>query len=245
MNLVIDIGNTRVKAAVFDADRIVGKHAGESSDRSVVEELLLRHPAVGRAIVASTGGAASPWVEALRARAIECLEFTPRTPVPIGNAYATPQTLGADRLAAAVGAAAAARGRASLIFDFGTALTVDFVSAEGVFRGGTISPGMRLRFEALHEHTARLPLCAGCDEVRLYGDSTRTAIEQGVMNGMTYEIEGHIARFREQEGEMCVFFTGGDANFFVKRIKNAIFANCDLVFCGLNRILEYNVAGKK
>ena len=130
--------------------------------------------------------------------------------------------------------------RDALVVDFGTAITVDYVSGDGTYRGGAISPGMGMRFQALHRYTARLPLCRETAEERLYGTTTTSCIEQGVMNGIAFEIEGYIARFRRENADICIIFTGGAAKNFAKRIKNAIFADCELVFLGLNRILEFN-----
>ena len=127
-----------------------------------------------------------------------------------------------------------------MIVDFGTAITIDQVSADGVFRGGNISPGVQMRFRALHDYTAALPLCESCEDQTLLGRSTVEAIRQGVMNGIAFEIEGYIARFRRENADICIIFTGGAAKNFAKRIKNAIFADCELVFLGLNRILEFN-----
>ena len=132
-----------------------------------------------------------------------------------------------------------------MIVDFGTAITVDYVSGDGTYCGGVISPGMRMRFQALHRFTARLPLCGETDEERLYGTTTTSCIEQGVMNGITFEIEGYIERFRQKNSEICIIFTGGAAKNFAKRIKNTIFADCELVFSGLNRILEFNAESRK
>jgi type III pantothenate kinase len=123
--------------------------------------------------------------------------------------------------------------------DFGSAITIDLVEG-GVFRGGNISPGMRMRFQALHNYTKRLPECQPTEEILELGTSTVSAIEQGVMQGIVNEIEGYISYFYARNVKLSLIFTGGDAKFFVKRIKNAIFAKCDLVICGLNRILEYN-----
>ncbi len=245
MNLTIDIGNTLIKMAVFDGARIVEKLLTEECDTKMLDGLLGRWPAVDRAIIASTGGRTAPLARMLRVRAVSCLEFTPATPVPIRNAYETPETLGADRLAAAVGATLVAAGRAAMIVDFGTAITVDYVSGDGTYCGGVISPGMRMRFQALHRFTARLPLCGETDEERLYGTTTTSCIEQGVMNGITFEIEGYIERFRQKNSEICIIFTGGAAKNFAKRIKNTIFADCELVFSGLNRILEFNAESRK
>ena len=157
--------------------------------------------------------------------------------MPIGTGVS-----GRDRLAAAVGAATLYPGRNTLIVDVGTAVTLDVVSAEGVFLGGCISPGVAMRFRALHDYTAALPLCRAAEATGLVGRTTGEAIRFGVMNSLRFEIEGYIARMEAQFEDLCVIFTGGDAKFFAKRIKNTIFANCNLVFCGLNRILEYNAS---
>lgn len=241
MNLVVDIGNTLVKFAVFEQGELVRQHvAGEPREADL--EALLQGRRAERAIVASTRGAMPALVELIRRHVDRLLEFTPATPVPIGNAYRTPETLGRDRLAAAVGAATLYPGRNALIVDFGTAVTLDVVSAEGVFLGGCISPGLSMRFRALHEYTASLPLCEATDCQSLVGRTTGEAIRFGVMNALAFEIEGYVARLEAQFENLCVIFTGGDAKFFAKRIKNTIFANCNLVFCGLNRILEYNAS---
>ena len=241
MNLVVDIGNTLLKLAVFDGGRLVAQQCvGELREETFAG--LLGGARAARAVVASTRGEAPAIVEAVRRHTDYLLEFTPATPVPIGNAYLTPATLGRDRLAAAVGAATLYPRRNALIVDFGTAVTLDFVSADGVFRGGCISPGMAMRFRALHEYTAALPLCDATDSAELLGRTTDEAVRLGVMNSLAFEIEGYIARMQGEIEDLCVIFTGGDTNFFVKRIKNTIFANCNLVFWGLNRILEYNAS---
>ena len=161
------------------------------------------------------------------------------TPWAIIVAYATPATLGADRLAAAVGGVELFPDSDILIVDFGTAITIDYVE-DGVFRGGNISPGVTTRFRALADYTAKLPLCAPTEEELPYGRTTIEAIEQGVMQGITHEIKGYIDSFLLKNEEKSIIFTGGEAKYFANRIKNAIFAKYDLVVCGLNRILEYN-----
>ena len=241
MNLIVDIGNTLVKLAVFEQGRLVSQRSTHCPEASDFEQLLQGRRA-GRAIVESTRGDADEIVELVREWADRVLEFTPQTPVPIANAYRTPETLGRDRLAAAVGAATLYPGRNVLIVDFGTAVTVDLVTADGTFRGGCISPGMRMRFRALHDYSARLPVCAATESEALLGGSTEEAIRLGVMNSLTFEIEGYMQRMGEKIDDLCVIFTGGDAKYFAKRIKNTIFANCNLVFCGLDRILEYNAS---
>ena len=241
MNLLVDIGNSLVKLAVFDGGQLLAQTSTKYLQPSTFDEILKGRRAE-RAIVESTRGDADEILAQVRDHADYVLEFTPRTPVPIANAYRTPETLGRDRLAAAVGATVLYPGRNVLIVDFGTAVTIDLVTADATFRGGCISPGMRTRFRALHDYTAKLPLCSATESEALQGLSTEEAIRLGVMNSISFEIEGYINRMREKIDDLCVIFTGGDAKYFVKRIKNTIFANCNLVFCGLDRILEYNAS---
>ncbi len=243
MNLIIDVGNTATKIAVMDSNKVVFR---ERVGHLTVERLcalLEEYESIDKAIMASTGRCDECVCDLLRAKMACFLEFTPSTEIPLKNGYGTPETLGADRLAAAVGAQAMYGNRNMLIVDFGTAITFDLVS-DGVFRGGNISLGVGARFRALHEFTAKLPLCEPTDECSEFGRSTREAVEQGVMRGVEYETEGYIAKFCEKYDDLCIIFTGGDAKFFVNRIKNAIFASCDLTLLGLNRILEYNVTKK-
>ncbi|WP_295909269.1 type III pantothenate kinase [uncultured Alistipes sp.] len=241
MNLIVDIGNTLVKSALLERGRVVEEHADGAFCPEAVAGLLERGR-VRRAILSSTRGEMPEVAAWLCERVSSLLLFTPQTPVPIRNVYRTPQTLGRDRLAAAVGATVLFPGRNVLIVDFGTAVTIDLVTADATYRGGCISPGVQLRFGALHDHTAALPLCRPSDEEGLQGLTTEEAVTRGVMNSVAFEIEGYIRRMEAQIDGLCVIFTGGDAKYFVKRIKNTIFASCNLVYCGLERILEYNAS---
>ena len=238
MNLVVDIGNSFIKAAVVDAEQVIAMQRFATLEEMAEATFLEEYKSVGRAIVASTAADTRHVAELLRGRGISTLEMTQSTPVPIENGYLTPETLGVDRLAAAVGAVSQVGGDC-VIVDFGSAITIDLVE-NGVFRGGNISPGVAMRFRALHDYTLRLPECQPTDEILEVGTSTQKAIEQGVMQGITNEIEGYITQFYAKNVKLSLIFTGGDAKYFVKRIKNAIFAKYDLVICGLNRILEYN-----
>lgn len=241
MNLAIDIGNTLAKLAVIDDGQVVDFQKTEKIDGAFVERILEENPEIEAAIIVSTGEYETAWEQMLEKRMKRFIRFGAETPIPIENGYATPQTLGLDRLAAAVAANALYPNSNVLIVDFGTAITVDFVSAEGRFLGGNISPGAATRFRALHHFTKRLPLCELDEEsVRLLGNSTRTAIESGVVNGIVYEIEGYIRDLQQRYNNLRIIFTGGESDFFAKRLKNTIFATYDLVAYGLNRILEYN-----
>lgn len=241
MNLAIDIGNTLAKLAVIDDGQVVDFQKTEKIDSAFVEKILEENPEIEAAIIVSTGEYETAWEQMLEKRMKRFIRFGAETPIPIENGYATPQTLGLDRLAAAVAANALYPNSNVLIVDFGTAITVDFVSAEGRFLGGNISPGAATRFRALHHFTKRLPLCELDEEsVRLLGNSTQTAIESGVVNGIVYEIEGYIRDLQQRYNNLRIIFTGGESDFFAKRLKNTIFATYDLVAYGLNRILEYN-----
>lgn len=240
MNLVIDIGNTRVKGAVFRGDELVERFDSECVTRGWLQEIVVRYPDTCRAIVSSTRNDLSEVVALLSEVVGYVVGFQPGvTPVPIGNDYHTPLTLGADRLAAAVGGAKLYPMSDLLIVDFGTAITIDYVEG-GSFRGGNISPGVTTRFRALADYTAKLPLCSPTDEVLDYGRTTYEAIEQGVMRGVEHEIRGYVEAFLKKNAKKSIIFTGGDAKYFAKQIKNTIFADCEPVFFGLNAILEYN-----
>ena len=238
--MIIDIGNSRAKVVVMDGDTLVKEYVAEEFNASLFAEIMGAYPAISRAIIASTRGDEERVKQIVAERIAKVVVFKPATtPIPLANHYHTPETLGADRLAAAVGAQAMYPDCDIMIVDFGTAITIDFVEG-GAFKGGNISPGVTTRFRALTDYTARLPRCYATDEVLDYGRTTKEAIEQGVMRGIEQEIRGYIEPFMQKNGEKCIIFTGGDAKYFVKRIKNAIFADCEPVIFGLNRILEYN-----
>ena len=179
MNLVVDIGNTRIKVAVVQGDEVLFSQAYASSEEALAGEWQVLFPTVEQAIVASTGESVEEIVLSLRAKGLKVLAMDSTTAVPIGNDYLTPATLGVDRLAAAVAAVEVMGCRDCLIVDFGTAITIDLVE-NGVFRGGNISPGMKTRFRSLHDYTHRLPECEPTDSLAVIGRSTREAIEQGL-----------------------------------------------------------------
>ena len=240
MNLIIDIGNSRAKVVVMDGDTLINEYVAEGFSTSLLDEIMASHPSITRAIIASTRGDEEQTSAIVAERLSKVVVFKPATtPIPLANHYHTPETLGADRLAAAVGAQAMYPNCNIMIVDFGTAITIDFVE-DGAFKGGNISPGITTRFRALADYTARLPRCYATDEVLDYGRTTKEAIEQGVMRGVEHEIRGYTETFLQKNGEKCIIFTGGDAKYFVKRIKNTIFADCEPVIFGLNRILNYN-----
>ncbi len=239
-NLIVDEGNTLCKIAVVDKSEVLCEASAPEFDMAKAAELAEQF-AVEQAIVASTRGGAEQICEQLREKIEKVLHFTSQTDVPIEIEYSSRQTLGADRIAVAVGVVCEMGIKDALVVDMGSAITYDIIE-NGAFRGGNISLGVAMRFRALHEFTASLPLCGATEPNGEFGRSTKEAIEQGVMQGVLYEIEGYAERISARNVKKCIIFCGGDAESFVNRIKNAIFAPRKLMFTGLNRILEYNVS---
>jgi type III pantothenate kinase len=245
LNITVDIGNSSAKAALFDEGRLV--EAFPIANYKIAERSTtgreLRITNCDKVIMVSTRGEVPEIERVMREKAGRFVKFDHTTPVPIKNLYGTPETLGYDRLAAAVGANAVYPGENVLIVDFGTAITYDVVTAAGEFLGGNISPGAGMRFRALSEQTATLPL-GGLPEAmpEFPAKSTREAIESGVAMGIVAETEYYAGVAKHKYGEIKIIFTGGDADYFVRRVNFPIFATSDLVFYGLNAILEYNGA---
>ena len=240
MYLIVDIGNSRAKIVVVEGANILYNTVAECVSVDIVEGLMAQYSGITHAIISTTRGDGESVKTLLSGYIGEVVLFTPATtPIPIANHYHTPNTLGADRLAAAVGAWAMYPDSDIMVVDFGTAITIDYVVG-GAFVGGNISPGVSTRFRSLNDYTACLPLCEPTEVVLEYGRTTREAIEQGVMRGVEHEIRGYVEAFSKENGKKRIIFTGGDAKYFVKRIKNTIFADCEPVILGLTTILEYN-----
>ena len=246
VNLIIDTGNTFHKIAVMDVgNNILEEVVVLELTEEIVGDICDRF-APAKAIVSSTRGDAQRSRGLLERRVQYVLCFDRSTPLPIEVDYDR-TTLGTDRIAAAVGAVELyGADREIVIIDAGTAITIDFVDC-GVYRGGNISPGVDMRLEALHDKTATLPLCAPRaldDEQLRVGHNTADAIVFGVMQSVFYEVKGYIEAFCKKNDKNLIIFIGGDAEYFVNQIKNAIFAGRKVMYSGLNRILEYNAENK-
>lgn len=237
MDLIIDIGNNSAKLFLFNGDNIV-LHTRRKGCCADILQQWNAQMGIERAIVSTVVDLAPEDIAAIEALKIPVLWFDNETPVPIGIKYRTPQTLGRDRLAAAIGAMHISPGHNLLVIDAGSAITYDFVDKGGNFCFGNIAPGVNMRLKALHQFTGRLPKVEKEGDTPSLGYDTETAIRSGVIRGICHEIDGYINETREKCGDVFVFLTGGDEKTLINNIKNRIFADKFLVAKGLNRILK-------
>ncbi|HEY3386386.1 MAG TPA: type III pantothenate kinase [Saprospiraceae bacterium] len=239
MFLCIDAGNTRTKAAVYNEEgNLIELLIAAENDLAPIHALSGRHP-INHAIVSTTGERS--WsIEQLEIKGKK-IELTHQTPMPVKLVYSTAATLGRDRIAAACGANALYPGKNCLVVSVGTCMTMDIVLEKGIFLGGNIAPGLKMRLQSMHEYTARLPLVEpGWPEIP-FGDSTIHALQNGACLGMVMEIEGIFQRAKDAFGEVFVVMTGGDAAFLAEQIESQIFVAPELVTQGLFQILAFNV----
>lgn len=240
MNLIIDIGNSLCKLAVMKQEEIVEIFRVSSLEISFIEKILKKYSEIKKGILSTVRCDDEVMETYLKKEIPYFLKVTHKTPLPIKNCYSTPSTLGIDRLMSAIGGHALFPEKELLIFDLGSAITIDYVNREAEFMGGNISPGMAMRFRALSTFTEKLPLCDSEGDFSLVGKSTEEAIRGGVVMGIKKEIEGYIDDYLSKNNEIVIIFTGGDAKYFVFKVKNTIFVDCDLLLKGLNKVLEYN-----
>lgn len=240
VNLAIDQGNTSTKAALFHCGTLIEARRIEEPVAVALERLAVGHRVHG-AIYCSVSRDGGDTLKALKSIAQRVIELDHRTPMPMAIDYATPATLGHDRIAAAAGAAEMARGRGCLVVDAGTAMTLDTVTTDGRYRGGNISPGLHMRIEALHHYTSRLPVIDAEGSLPLIGRDTATAIRSGVEIGIACEIDGYLRRIERATGSVpMVIVTGGDCRTIAGLIEAQAVVEENLVLKGLNRILLYN-----
>ena len=240
VNLVIDIGNTVAKLAVFDGDEVIEVLRGSNHSLDCLTMLCNKYP-IEKGIIASVITLSNTIKKQLAKLNMPILKLSYKTPVPITNLYKSPQTLGMDRLAAVVGANYIFPGKNLLVIDAGTALTYEFIDAKGQYWGGNISPGIYTRFNALNACCEKLPLIEKNGDTPDFGYNTETAIRSGVIKGIEFEIMGYITLMQKKYPDLLVFLTGGDKFSFDTNLKSIIFADRFLVLKGLNRILNYNV----
>jgi len=240
MNLVIDIGNTLQKIAVFNNDECVYCQSFSLITIDIFNSVFNQYP-IKNSIVSSVAELDTQVIEYLSINT-RIVQYTHQTKLPITILYKSAETLGLDRIANAVGAATLFPKKNVLSVQAGTCLVFDFVNENKEYLGGSISPGMQMRLEVLHEKTKNLPLLRVGDAPHSFlGTSSEESILFGVIKGICYEIDGFIEDYRTQFKDITVLLTGGDAACLQKSIKNTIFAAPNVVLKGLNEIIKFNV----
>ena len=240
MNLVLDIGNTRIKYGVFQGHDLLshGFWLAPSAHEGLTN-LFTTYSDIECALWCQSGTAHSSLFAQFPSR-IKIIKMTHETKLPIDNYYKTPRTLGLDRLALVSGAKWHAPGKPSLVIDCGTCVTYDFIDSYGRYFGGAISPGLSMRYKAMHDQTNRLPLLQAQATQGLYGDSTDRSMHQGAFRGLIHEIEGFINQYKQQNPDLTTILTGGDLEILRDHIKNDIFAHPNFLLESLNQILLLN-----
>lgn len=235
--MVIDCGNTLIKAATFEGRVLKEKFvfAENAELKSFLSDKLFQYVLVSSVSVSAEE--VLNWTAAQKK-----LQLNTSLSLPIQIFYKTANTLGVDRIAAVCGAIDIFPNKNCLVIDAGSAITYDFIDDKKNYLGGAISPGISMRFKALHTLTERLPLVNSTENFKLIGDSTETCIQSGVLNGVLEEMKGIIENYRKLYPDLGVVLTGGDTLFFENKLKQPIFAARDLVLSGLNRILQHHAA---
>jgi type III pantothenate kinase len=240
-SLVLDLGNTNKKVAVFQNGRLVHFEQSGSLTLAKIKPILKRHEPFDSCILASV----SIYSAAVRNFLMEKIPFfiepSATTPLPVTIQYQSRNTLGFDRVAAVVAGTVIFPGQDVLVVNAGTCITYDYINRNQEYQGGAISPGIRLRLNALHTFTGKLPLVSFKDVSILTGRTTEESILSGVLTGATAEIEGIAGRYREKHPDLKIILSGGDHKYFVKRLNISIFAVPNIVIPGLYQILKFNV----
>ena len=240
MNLVIDAGNTHIKFAVFRRDVLLHVETSpEAGFADHIKSLFEQYPNIERAIISSVSNLQDYAADVVSVFC-EVYVLSPRSKIPFKNSYSTPQTLGPDRLALATAAFYENPKGNTLVIDAGTCITYDVVNDYGEYLGGAISPGLYMRYNALHEFTERLPKLTPENILDFIGNATESSIHSGVVNGLCLEIDGVIEQYKSRFQDLTVILTGGDAQFLSKRLKSTIFAHSNFLLKGLNQLLDYN-----
>ena len=241
MLLAIDIGNTRIKCAVFEHNKILAQYTFLLVElETSLYNIQVKYPKCKDVVVANVASFSENNFENMKTQ-LKWHFLTSKSFFPFTNKYKTPETLGIDRMVLASGAVLLHPNQNRLVIDAGTCITYDFLDFDDNYLGGAISPGIRLRYEALHEKTAKLPLLQMKDPDDFVGTSTTEAIHAGVILGLLHEIDGFINQYKANYSNIIIILTGGDADFLAKRLKNTIFANSNFLLESLNKTFQYQV----
>jgi len=245
MNLAIDIGNTSVKTALFKGNTLSKATVHQSFSFSTLKTLTAKKENIENVILCTVKDYPLEWKSYLN-KNFHFIELNEKTPIPIKNDYLNPSTLGKDRLASAVGANSIYPGKNILSITAGTCIIYDLVDCKGVYKGGAISPGLTIRFKALHTFTGRLPLIEPDTKFKnLVGRTTEQSIRSGVQQGMAMEIEGMIKAYKSKYSNLHIIMSGGSMPWLKNSISEKINLQAFLTLKGLNVILAACLSKKK
>ncbi|MFA9186705.1 type III pantothenate kinase [Flavobacterium sp. FBOR7N2.3] len=241
MILTVDVGNTRIKAAVFEGDTHLESFVFDKIElEKKIKKILEKFETITYLVISSVGDVEKQSFLAFENQ-VKVHFVSHEDAFPFVNNYGTPKTLGIDRMVLAAGATLLYPNQNRLVIDAGTCITYDFIDENNVYQGGAIAPGFRLRYESLHQFTAKLPLLTLQSPESYVGKSTSESIHSGVVNGLVYEIEGFIDEYKAGCSKIIIILTGGDADFLAKRLKNTIFANSNFLLESLNQTFQYKI----
>jgi len=238
VNLILDVGNSLLKIALFKKSELIQKFKFSENYKRNIENIISKNN-VTHSIISNVGRIDDSIINILK-ESTNLLLVSNQLKVPFKNLYKSKNTLGQDRLALVSAAAFKFPKENVLIVDAGSCITYDFKNNNNEYLGGGISPGISMRFKSLNTFTSNLPLIDFDSIHQLIGNNTKNSINSGVINGTISEINGIIQQYCEEFKNIRIILTGGDSNFLLKRIKNSIFADQNFLLVGLNKLLEDN-----
>ena len=238
MNLILDVGNSLLKTALFKKSQLIQKFKFSENYKRNIEDIISKNN-VTHSIISNVGRIDDSIINILK-ESTNLLLVSNQLKFPFKNLYKSKNTLGQDRLALVSAAAFKFPKENVLIVDAGSCITYDFKNNNNEYLGGGISPGILMRFKSLNTFTSNLPLIDFDSIHQLIGNNTKNSINSGVINGTISEINGIIQQYCEEFKNIRIILTGGDSNFLLKRIKNSIFADQNFLLVGLNKLLEDN-----
>jgi len=238
MKLVLDFGNTLQKIAIFEENQMLEVLAYKKVTLKKLQQIIVNYP-IKSAIISSVVDYSSA-IKTFLQNNFNFIEFNETTAIPVINKYATPLSLGKDRLAAAIAGNHFFPKQNVLVINAGTCITYDFINEKGEYLGGAISPGISIRFKALHTFTEKLPLVEKKSKASIIGNTTEKSILSGVINGVFHEVKSITSKYTDDYKNLKIILSGGDMKYFDKILKNSIFAVSNIVLIGLNIILDFN-----
>ncbi|MFL9482120.1 type III pantothenate kinase [Chitinophagaceae bacterium LWZ2-11] len=235
-----DFGNTRLKCAVFNNDKLQEILVLDNADKHTIAHLITKYKPTGSILSSVINH--DPEIELLLAEHTQFHKLSHHSKLPVHSPVGKPETIGADRLALCAAAVKLYPNQHNLAIGLGTCITYNFITNTRQFLGGGISPGMHMRFRAMHEQTALLPMVKAEHNFPLIGYDTKTNMQSGVLLGMAKEIDGIIEAYKEKYDNLNVLMTGGDMAFFSKHLKNEVHKDVNLMYLGLYAIYQANTS---